>query len=87
MTIKELQAICFQAAKDKGWTARPVDVPEQVALICSEACEGLEAWRENQPTSWTDETGKPQGIASEYADVVIRQSLRRTSRYRSGIRD
>jgi len=47
-------------------------VPEQVALICSEACEALESWRNNEPTSWTDSEGKPQGIGSEYADVIIR---------------
>ncbi len=72
MTIKELQKRCFQQAKEKGWTEKPVEVPEQVALICSEACEALEAWRERQPTSWTDDSGKPQGLASEYADVLIR---------------
>jgi NTP pyrophosphatase (non-canonical NTP hydrolase) len=72
MTIQELQKRCFEQARDKGWTEKPVEVPEQVALICSEACEGLEAWREKQPISWTDQDGKPQGIGSEYADVVIR---------------
>ena len=72
MTIHDLQRRCFEQARDKGWTEKFVDVPEQVALICSEACEGLEAWREHQPTAWTDQDGKPQGIGSEYADVVIR---------------
>lgn len=72
MTLTEFQARCYRQAKEKGWTERPVDVPEQVALICSEACEGLEAWREHQPISWTDVNGKPQGIGSEYADVLIR---------------
>lgn len=72
MTIKKLQKLCFAQASEKGWTDKPVMVPEQVALICSEACEALEAWRESQPTTWTDKKGKPQGIASEYADIVIR---------------
>ncbi len=72
MTLYDLQVRCYQQAKDKGWADFPVPIPEQVALICSEACEGLEAFREHQPTSWTDDDGKPQGIASEYADVLIR---------------
>ena len=72
MTIKELQKTCFDLAVAKGWTERVVEIPEQVALICSEACEGLEAWRDNKANSWTDESGKPQGVGSEYADVIIR---------------
>ena len=74
MDIKELQKLCYEQAKASGWIndKKAVEVPEQVALICSEACEGLESWRENQPISWTDDHGKPQGIGSEYADVIIR---------------
>jgi NTP pyrophosphatase (non-canonical NTP hydrolase) len=72
MTISELLDLCYSSAKKNGWTQKPVPIPEQVALICSEACEGLEAWRNNEPTSWTDKDGKPQGLGSEYADVIIR---------------
>jgi len=49
-----------------------VPVPEQIALCHSELSEGLECFRESQPLSWTDDEGKPQGLASEYADVLIR---------------
>jgi NTP pyrophosphatase (non-canonical NTP hydrolase) len=72
MTIKELQEICFKQAEEKGWTITPVLIPEQVALICSEACEALESWRDNQPISWVDTNNKPQGVGSEYADIIIR---------------
>lgn len=72
MTIEEMQKRCFGQAKAKGWADKPVPVPEQVALICSEACEALESFRENQPVTWTGEGGKPEGIASEYADILIR---------------
>jgi NTP pyrophosphatase (non-canonical NTP hydrolase) len=72
MTITELVDTCYNAARDKGWTEYPVPVPEQIALIHSEVSEALEAFRNHEPTSWIDETGKPQGIASEYADVLIR---------------
>ncbi len=71
MNITEMQKECLAIAVSKGWEANP-PVPEQVALICSEACEGLEYWRENSPMSFTRNDGKPEGIASEYADVIIR---------------
>lgn len=72
MTLGELVAASYQQAIDKGWTVHEVPVVEQVALIHSEASEALESWRENQPISWTDDKGKPQGVASEYADILIR---------------
>jgi len=71
LTVKELQARCYAQAKEKGWTEKPVSVPEQVALLCSEACEALESFRKHDPVSFTVD-GKPEGIASEYADIVIR---------------
>lgn len=71
MNIKKLQLDCYSLAVSKGWNERQVLIPEQVALICSEACEALEAWRNNEPISWTENT-KPQGVASEYADIIIR---------------
>lgn len=72
MTLGELVAQSYQQAVDKGWTVKEVPVIEQVALIHSEASEALESWREGHPQSWTDSEGKPQGVASEYADILIR---------------
>lgn len=72
ITINELTEAVWQWAVEKGWTERKVDIPEQVALIHSEASEMLEAWRNNEPISWKDGNGKPQGVASELADIVIR---------------
>ena len=72
MKVKEFQERVFAWAKAKGWTERKVEIPEQCALIHSEITEALEAWRNNEPLSWTDENGKPQGIGSEYADAIIR---------------
>lgn len=72
MKISEAQTMVFEWAKRKGWCDREVPIPEQVALIHSEVTEALEAWRNKEPISWTDENGKPQGIGSEYADTVIR---------------
>lgn len=72
VTISAMQDRVLAWAKLKGWCDREVPIPEQVALIHSEASEALESWRNNEPLSWTDEKGKPQGIGSEYADIVIR---------------
>lgn len=72
MTISEAQVEVCRWAKEKGWMDREVPVPEQVALLHSECSEALEAYRNGEQISWTDEKGKPQGIASEYADVLVR---------------
>jgi NTP pyrophosphatase (non-canonical NTP hydrolase) len=73
MTIQELQARCFDNAKKLGWDDKPVPIPEMIALIHSEASEALEAYRNGEPLSWTEEgSGKPQGLASEFADILIR---------------
>lgn len=71
MTIKELVDWCFKQAKASGWCDKPVPIPEQIALIHSEASEALESWRNNEPISDTV-LGKPEGLASEYADIIIR---------------
>ena len=72
MTIPEMQKRCFSNAKTLGWTDKPVSVPEMIALCHSELSEALEAYRNGEQTSWTDANGKPEGIASEFADVLIR---------------
>ena len=72
MTVREMQDRCFQQAQDLGWTEKPISIPEMVALIHSEASEALEAYRNHEALTWTDEHDKPQGIASEFADIIIR---------------
>ena len=67
-----MQDRVYAWAKSKGWCDREVPIPEQIALVHSELSEALEAWRNKEPLTWTDENNKPQGIASEYADSVIR---------------
>lgn len=72
LTIKQAQQNVYDWAKRKGWLDRPIAVPEQIALIHSEASEALESWRKEEPISFNSSSGKPEGIASEYADIVIR---------------
>jgi NTP pyrophosphatase (non-canonical NTP hydrolase) len=70
--IDAMQAWVWAWAQRKGWNERTVEIPEAIALMHTELSEATEAWRNKEVISWSDEKGKPQGIASEYADVVIR---------------
>lgn len=72
MDLNELVKACHQQAVEMGWADHDINIIEQVALLHSECSEALEAWRNNEPISWTDGNGKPQGVASEYADIIIR---------------
>lgn len=75
MTIEALVHACYEQAQKSGWARedQPIPIPEQIALIHSEASEALESWRDKMPLSWTDPANhKPEGLASEYADIVIR---------------
>lgn len=59
-------------AKEKGWhdkERRPLEIH---ALITSEVAEATEAVRNNEDHFWITAGGKPQGEATELADVVIR---------------
>ena len=72
MTLTELQHRCYAQAQAKGWTEQTIPIPEMLVLIHSEASEGLESYRNHEPLSWTSEAGKPEGLASEFADILIR---------------
>jgi len=88
MTLKQMQKRAHDTAKAKGWwdgkrydgtepgngAVNPelVDVPTSLCLIHSEVSEALESYRKGEPNLWFAESGKPEGIASEMADVIIR---------------
>lgn len=71
MTIDELVQVSYNQAKEMGWCEREVPIPEMIALIHSEASEALESYRNDEPIYWTKD-GKPEGILSEFADILIR---------------
>jgi NTP pyrophosphatase (non-canonical NTP hydrolase) len=72
MDIRTAQVKVADWAKRKGWMDKPVPIPEQIALLHTEISEAMEAYRNSEPVSWTDPKDKPQGIASEYADTLVR---------------
>lgn len=55
-----------------GWWDGDRDFAEICALIHSEWSEALEEARANRDMVWTGENGKPEGIAVELIDGVIR---------------
>lgn len=62
----------------KGWYDNPVSFLEAMALLHTEVSEAVEAWRKWGTDDATDPTiepnliHKPEGIGSEFADVLIR---------------
>lgn len=59
---------------EKGWRtpdAEPRQFTEMTSLLHSEVTEAFEACRNREPVLWY-ELGKPMGVTSELADVIIR---------------
>jgi NTP pyrophosphatase (non-canonical NTP hydrolase) len=60
-------------AERKGWHPAPERTfGDECALIHSEVSEALEAYRTRKFDAYTDEGGKPDDVASEFADILIR---------------
>jgi NTP pyrophosphatase (non-canonical NTP hydrolase) len=76
LTISEMCKESHQTALSHGWWDEPREFGTQLMLMVTELSEVMEDYRINNldPTKYLfyDEKGKPCGIASEFADVLIR---------------
>lgn len=72
MRIKDLCTESHERAKSKGFYDPEPSVESRLCLIHSEVSEALEAYRDDEMTTRLTENGKPEGLPSELADIVIR---------------
>ena len=82
LTLTQIMSKSHRTACDKGWWDQDRSFGEQVALMHSELSEALEAYRVMQDDaelrlitfSESPVGPKPEGVASEFADVLIRMA-------------
>ena len=72
-TLKEFCEHAHKTALEHGWWEKPRTLAEQIVLMHSELSEAIEAIRNGEEGFWIDpKSGKPEGIATELADCIIR---------------
>ena len=72
-TIEALMEEAWQTAEDRGWHEGRRTIVEEIALMHSELSEAVEAERNGEAPLWTRHIGgKPEGVAAELADTLIR---------------
>lgn len=71
-SLNDLAQEIHKNAIEHGWWETNRNFGEIIALIHSEASEAFEEYRKRNPLHYHDENGKPEGIAVELVDIVIR---------------
>jgi len=76
--LRKLQKAVHELAQEKGWydgtpkADDPTWLGARLALVHSEVSEALECVRRGQMARTYTGSGKPEGLPTELADVVIR---------------
>lgn len=74
MNLEELQHQIVEINDANGWHDTNATALERIALIMTEASEAIEEIRDGHDITerYYREDGKPEGVLSEIADVIIR---------------
>ena len=70
--LNELASKINNIAQAHGWWSKERSFGDIIALCHSELSEALESYRNHEPMMWTNNDGKPEGVAVEMIDCVIR---------------
>ena len=74
--LNDLAYECYAIADANGWHDTPREFGTVLILVVSEVAEAMEAWREGDDDQIigreTITDGKPEGVPSELADILIR---------------
>ena len=72
MNINDLTHQIHENAQQHGWWDKQRSFGDIISLCHSELSEALEEYRNHMPMTYTGDNGKPEGIATEMADCIIR---------------
>lgn len=75
LNLTELTAHVKQINTFNGWFDKDRTIAEDIVLIVTEVGELGECLRDSAhpaPEEWFQENGKPEGVGSELADILIR---------------
>lgn len=72
LNLDDLKKKVREVNEANGWFDTNRTFGDEMALLHSEVSEAFEAFRDGVVYVFDEKTGKPEGIVSELADVLIR---------------